>query len=123
MSTRYRYVGPGRHYGTPARDVEPEEYRTLSPRQQRILRESPAYEAVDLDDPLGELSNAQFEKLSPAEKGQRTKESNRRAEEAAAAATAEAGARAEEEEAKAQVAANAREAGDATGAPEVSDGH
>ena len=80
MSTSYRYVGPGRHFGVPARDVDPDEVERLSPRQQRILRESPAYAAVELDDPLGEVSNAAFEKLSPAEKGQRTKEANKRAE-------------------------------------------
>jgi hypothetical protein len=94
MSTAWKFVGPGRHFGVPSRDITAEEFETLSPRQRRIITESPAYEELQLDDPLGELSNAEFDTLSPAEKGARTREANRRAEEAAAAAQAEADARA-----------------------------
>lgn len=69
-------AGQGRHYGIPARDLTQVEYEALTPSQQRIVRESPAYVAVALDDPLGEIVNVQYAELSPAEKGARTRKAN-----------------------------------------------
>ena len=44
--TSFKFVGPGRHYGVPARDITAEEIDGLRPRQKRIIVESAAYEAT-----------------------------------------------------------------------------
>lgn len=35
--------GKGRHYGVPARDLTQDEFEALTPTEQRVVRESPAY--------------------------------------------------------------------------------
>ena len=44
--TAFKFVGPGRHYGVPSRDITAEEFDGLTPRQRRIIVESAAYEAT-----------------------------------------------------------------------------
>lgn len=109
----YRYVGPDRFYGIPVRDLSADEFAALDPEQRRKVRLSPAYAEIPDEtlsppplsitlDPLGELDDASYEALTPADKGKRTKEANTRAE---------AEAKAAEEAAKAQADATAREGG------------
>lgn len=73
----YRYAGPDHFAGLPARDLRPGEYEALSPRMQRVVRESGAYEAFYLDDPLGEMKDRQYARLKPARKSARTREANK----------------------------------------------
>lgn len=81
---------PGIHFGVPDRDLTADEFAALPPDLRREVKASPLYELVGAKeaprytlDPLRTLDDAAYEALSPAEKGQRTKEANRLADEAA----------------------------------------
>jgi hypothetical protein len=85
-----RTDSPGLHFGVPDRDLTADEFAALPPDLRREVKSSPLYELTGATeaprytlDPLRQLDDAAWEALTPAEKGQRTKEANRLAEEAA----------------------------------------
>ena len=84
----WRYVGPGYFPGVPPRDLTQSDVDALAITDLLNIEASSAYELVNpiTLDPLRELPDAEFEKLSPAEKGKRTREANERAEAAEEAA-------------------------------------
>ena len=84
----WRHVGPGYFPGVPPRDLTQADVETLTITDLLNIEASAVYELVNpiTLDPLRELPDAEFDKLSPAEKGKRTREANERAEADARAA-------------------------------------
>lgn len=57
----YSYVGEDRFYGIPARDLTQQEFDDLTPDQQRVVRESPAYSESVKGSPLASLKREDLE--------------------------------------------------------------
>jgi hypothetical protein len=90
LPIRYRRTdAPGVIYGVPEGDLTQADLDHLPPFLLREIVHSALYEEANTLDPLGEITDAAYEDLSPAEKGARTREANKRAEEELAAATVE----------------------------------
>lgn len=99
----FRFLGGGYFPGVPRRDLTQREYDALPAKWQREIDASAIYETVDPPapislDPLGELTDPEYEALSPADKGARTREAKKQAEEAEASAAAGAAARQDAEQ-------------------------
>lgn len=86
MSFRYT-KGRGRVYGVPARDLTDAEVAALPADLRRAVKHSGVWRHVDddatLDDPLAALADGDYARLTPAEKGARTREAKRLAAEQA----------------------------------------
>jgi hypothetical protein len=82
----YQRTGaPGVIYGVPNGDLSTADWEALPPDLKREVKASALYAAVpseEVRDPLGELSNEAFDKLSPVDKGARTRKANELREEA-----------------------------------------
>jgi len=89
---------PGSIPAVPPGDITATQFERMRPDLRREVRHSPLYTLVAgqeapvtpvapviTKDPLGGLDDDAYEALSPAEKGQRTKEAKRLADEAATA--------------------------------------
>lgn len=88
-----RTDAPGVIYGVPPGDLTAADWDALPPDLRREVKASALYAAVpseEVRDPLGELSNEAFDKLSPADKGARTRKANELREEAERQVTAQA---------------------------------
>lgn len=96
-----RTDAPGVIYGVPPGDLTVADWDALPPDLKREVKASALYAAVpseEVRDPLGELSNEAFDKLSPSDKGARTRKTNELREKAERlAAEQEAAAQANQE--------------------------